>query len=144
MAFELKQNLKLTQQLIMTPQLQQAIKLLQLSRLDLMDAVNQEIEENPLLEEVMSDEDPEAEKKIEPEQTEEGAREEIIPVERTEELTGEGDGRQEFDWDNYLEDYGPMGVTYDRKEGTAPSWDNLTAVQASLTDYLVWQLRLSQ
>ena len=38
MAFELKQNLKLTQQLIMTPQLQQAIKLLQLSRLDLVDA----------------------------------------------------------------------------------------------------------
>jgi formyltetrahydrofolate synthetase len=64
MAFELRQNLKLTQQLIMTPQLQQAIKLLQLSRLDLMDAVNQEMEENPLLEEVTSDEDPEAEKKI--------------------------------------------------------------------------------
>jgi RNA polymerase sigma-54 factor len=55
MAFELRQNLKLTQQLIMTPQLQQAIKLLQLSRLDLVDAVNQEIEENPLLEEVVSD-----------------------------------------------------------------------------------------
>ncbi len=144
MAFELKQNLKLSQQLIMTPQLQQAIKLLQLSRLDLMDAVNQEMEENPLLEEVMSDEDPEAEKKIEPEQTEEGAREEISLVERTEELTGEGDGRQEFDWDGYLEDYGPMGITYDRKEGTAPSWDNLTAVKSSLTDYLVWQLRLSQ
>ena len=144
MAFELKQNLKLTQQLIMTPQLQQAIKLLQLSRLDLMDAVNQEMEENPLLEEVTSDEDPEAEKKIEPEQSEEGVREEISLVERTEELTGEGDGRQEFDWDSYLEDYGPMGVTYDRKEGTASSWDNLTAVKSSLTDYLVWQLRLSR
>ena len=143
MAFELKQNLKLTQQLIMTPQLQQAIKLLQLSRLDLVDAVNQEIEENPLLEEVASDEDPEAEKKIEPEQTEEGAREEISLVERTEELTGEGDGRQEFDWDSYLEDYGPMGVTYDRKEGAAPSWDNLIPVRSSLTDHLVWQLRLS-
>ena len=69
MAFELKQNLKLTQQLIMTPQLQQAIKLLQLSRLDLVDVVNQEMEENPLLEEITSDEDPEAEKKIEPDQT---------------------------------------------------------------------------
>ncbi len=143
MAFELKQNLKLTQQLIMTPQLQQAIKLLQLSRLDLVDAVNQEMEENPLLEEVTSDEDPEAEKKIEPEQTEEGAREEISLVERTEELTGEGDGRQEFDWDSYLEDYGPMGVTYDKKEGAALSWDNLIPVKSSLTDHLIWQLRLS-
>ncbi|MHB8908796.1 MAG: RNA polymerase factor sigma-54 [Syntrophales bacterium] len=143
MAFELKQNLKLTQQLIMTPQLQQAIKLLQLSRLDLVDAVNQEIEENPLLEEIASDEDPEAEKKIEPEQTEEGAREETPPPERTGELTGEGDGREEFDGDSYVEDYGPMGVTYDRKEGTAPSWDNLLVVKSSLTDHLMWQLLLS-
>lgn len=52
MAFELKQNLKLAQQLIMTPQLQQAIKLLQLSRLELVDTINQEMEENPFLEEV--------------------------------------------------------------------------------------------
>jgi RNA polymerase sigma-54 factor len=144
MAFELRQNLKLTQQLIMTPQLQQAIKLLQLSRLDLVDMVNQEMEENPLLEEVVSDEDPEAEKKIEPAQTEEGDREESKTVERTGELTGEGDGREEFDWDGYLEDYGPMGVTYDRQEGTAPSWDNLLVVKSSLTDHLMWQLLLSQ
>jgi RNA polymerase sigma-54 factor len=143
MAFELKQNLKLTQQLIMTPQLQQAIKLLQLSRLDLVDAVNQEMEENPLLEEITSDEEPEAEKKIEPEQSEEGAREELAPPERTGELTGEGDGREEFDWDSYVEDYGPMGVTYDRKEGTAPSWDNLLVAKSSLTDHLMWQLLLS-
>ena len=47
MAFELKQNLKLSQQLIMTPQLQQAIKLLQLSRQELVEAINQEMEENP-------------------------------------------------------------------------------------------------
>lgn len=144
MAFELRQNLKLTQQLIMTPQLQQAIKLLQMSRLDLVDMVNQEMEENPLLEEVVSDEDPEAEKKIEPPQTEEGDREESKTVERTGELTGEGDGREEFDWDGYLEDYGPMGVTYDRQEGTAPSWDNLLVVKSSLTDHLMWQLLLSR
>jgi len=56
MAFELKQNLKLSQQLIMTPQLQQAIKLLILSRQELVDTINQEMEENPLLEEVAPDE----------------------------------------------------------------------------------------
>lgn len=144
MAFELRQNLKLTQQLVMTPQLQQAIKLLQLSRLDLVDMVNQEMEENPLLEEVLSDEDPEAEKKIEPPQTEEGDREESKTAERTGELTGEGDGREEFDWDGYLEDYGPMGVTYDRQEGAAPSWDNLLVAKSSLTDHLMWQLLLSR
>jgi RNA polymerase sigma-54 factor len=144
MAFELRQSLKLSQQLIMTPQLQQAIKLLQMSRLELVDMVNQEIEENPLLEEITSDEDPEAEKKIEPAETAEEDRQEQQTVQRTEELTGEGDGREDFDWDNYLEDYGPMGVTYDRKEGTAPSWDNLLVAKSSLTDHLMWQLRLSQ
>jgi RNA polymerase sigma-54 factor len=144
MAFELRQSLKLTQQLIMTPQLQQAIKLLQMSRLELTDMVNQEMEENPLLEEVTSDEDPDTEKKIEPAETAEEDREEPKTLERTVELTGEGDGREEFDWDNYLEDYGPVGVTYDRREGAAPSWDNLLVAKSSLTDHLMWQLRLSQ
>lgn len=143
MAYELKQNLKLTQQLIMTPQLQLAIKLLQMSRLELVDMVQQEMEENPLLEEVASDEDPEIEQKIEPAETVEEDREEPQTVQRTEELTGEGDGREDFDWDNYLEDYGPMGITYDRKEATSTSWDNLLVAKPSLTDHLIWQLRLS-
>jgi RNA polymerase sigma-54 factor len=101
------------------------------------------MEENPLLEEVTSDEDPEVEKKIEPAETAEGDREEPTTVQRTEELTGEGDGREDFDWENYLEDYGPMGGTYDRKDGPAPSWDNLLTAKPSLTDHLMWQLRLS-
>ena len=53
MAIELKQQLRLSQQLVMTPQLQQAIKLLQLSRLELVDLVQQELEENPVLEEAL-------------------------------------------------------------------------------------------
>ena len=44
MALELRQQLKLSQQLVMTPQLQQAIKLLQLSRMELIDLVQQELE----------------------------------------------------------------------------------------------------
>ena len=51
MALELRQSLKLSQQLVMTPQLQQAIKLLQLSRLELQQAVREELEVNPALEE---------------------------------------------------------------------------------------------
>ncbi|HET9451450.1 MAG TPA: RNA polymerase sigma-54 factor, partial [Aggregicoccus sp.] len=50
MAMELKQSLKLSQQLVMTPQLQQAIKLLQLSRMELLEQVREEMEQNPLLE----------------------------------------------------------------------------------------------
>ncbi len=47
---ELKQTQKLAQQLVLTPQLQQAIKLLQLSQLELIEAIEQEIKENPVLE----------------------------------------------------------------------------------------------
>lgn len=47
---ELRQNLKMSQTLVMTPQLQQAIRLLQLSRLELLEQVRQEVEQNPLLE----------------------------------------------------------------------------------------------
>ena len=56
MALQLKQSLSLTQQLIMTPQLQQAIKLLQQSRLELLETINQEMETNPMLEEFPPDE----------------------------------------------------------------------------------------
>ncbi len=52
MELQLLQGLRLTQQLIMTPQLQMAIKLLQLNRMELVDRIRQELEENPALEEV--------------------------------------------------------------------------------------------
>ncbi|MBW1885246.1 MAG: hypothetical protein JRJ58_17065, partial [Deltaproteobacteria bacterium] len=57
MAIELKLQLKMSQQLVMTPQLQQAIKLLQLNRLELVNVVQQELTENPVLEEVEGEEE---------------------------------------------------------------------------------------
>ena len=51
MALEIRQVQKLAQQLVMTPQLQQAIKLLQLSRVELEEMVLKELQENPALEE---------------------------------------------------------------------------------------------
>merc|ERR1711991_303449 len=55
---QISQNLKLkqSQSLVMTPQLQQAIKLLQLTNLELTDLVEKEIEENPFLENQTNDE----------------------------------------------------------------------------------------
>jgi RNA polymerase sigma-54 factor len=144
MAFELKQNLKLTQQLVMTPQLQQAIKLLQLSRLELVGMINQEMEENPLLEEVVSDDFQEEEPLPEMSEMETIQTEEGKVIDRTIELTGEGDGKEEFDWNGYLEDYGPMGLRYDRMDDEAPSWDNIITVKPTLTEHLIWQLRLSR
>ncbi|OPY84891.1 MAG: RNA polymerase sigma-54 factor [Smithella sp. PtaU1.Bin162] len=144
MAFELKQNLKLSQQLIMTPQLQQAIKLLQLSRLELVDTINQEMEENPLLEEAALDEGNEEEvRPIGEDDVQVIENQDVKVIDRTEELTGEGDGREEFDWSNYLEDYGPVGVSYDRKDAESPVWDNIVTESKSLTSHLMWQMKLS-
>ena len=61
MSIGLKQQLRLTQQLVMTPQLQQAIKLLQLNQLELVNMVEQELQENPVLEEEEREEDTPAE-----------------------------------------------------------------------------------
>src|SRR2546422_5618050 len=51
MALEQKLNMRLTTRLVMTPSLQQAIKLLQLSKLELVEEIAQELVENPVLEE---------------------------------------------------------------------------------------------
>ena len=55
---QISQNLKLkqSQSLVMTPQLQQAIKLLQLNNLELSNLINKELEENPFLENETSEE----------------------------------------------------------------------------------------
>ncbi len=52
MALEIKLNQKLSQSLVMTPQLQQAIKLLQLGRMEYLEMIEKELLENPLLEDV--------------------------------------------------------------------------------------------
>ena len=59
MAMELKlsTNLKMSQKLVMTPMLQQAIKLLPLARLELAQQIRQEITENPVLEEIIEEDE---------------------------------------------------------------------------------------
>ena len=145
MAFELKQNLKLSQQLIMTPQLQQAIKLLQLSRQELVEAINQEMEENPLLEEIAPEEGTDDTINEEYEKDVLSAeRENIKAIEHTEELNVEkGAGTEEFDWASYLEDYGPVGATYGGRDGEETSWDNVLTESQSLAQYLTWQMKMS-
>lgn len=144
---ELKQNLKLSQQLIMTPQLQQAIKLLQLSRQELVEAINREMDENPLLEEAPVEEETAGEE-IQRDLDESVVsleREGLKPVERTQEVNIEhtASATEEFDWENYLEDYGPVGVNYGGADGEETSWDNLLAESQTLTEHLTWQMKLS-
>jgi len=134
--FELRQDLKLTQQLIMTPQLQQSIRLLQLSRIELINAINQEMEKNPLLEEEAYDEESAGDQVPEGDEAKAGSK--------VKEVTGEGDGKDDFDWDSFIEDFGPVGVSYAREDGESPSLENMLTKTTSLADHLSWQLNLSR
>src|SRR5512144_3147144 len=100
MAIEMRQQMKLSQQLVMTPQLQQAIKLLQLSRLELQDVIRQELEENPIL-----DEAPELEDSREPDQleTQENEAAPILDAGEFKEVTAGEETLREMDWESYIE-----------------------------------------
>jgi len=141
MALEIRQQLKLSQQLVMTPQLQQAIKLLQLSRMELVDLVQQELEENPVLEEGV-------EVLEEKEAREEAAelQEVISPGEEIKEVSGESEGLSDIDWQTYLEGYNLGGSTADcyEEDEDRPSYENLLTKKSTLSDHLMWQLNLSR
>src|ERR1700759_2212362 len=70
MALEHKLSLRLAQKLVMTPSLQQAIKLLQMTRMELDTLLTQELVENPVLEEseITEEETPQREEEAAPEQ----------------------------------------------------------------------------
>jgi RNA polymerase sigma-54 factor len=143
MALELKQTPKLVQQLVITPQLQQAIRLLQLTRLELVDLINQEMKENPLLEE---DEEGKEEAEVEEPMTEKAEEKPFLNTEHTLEVKGEGEGKDEFDWESYLENY---NLSSFQKQSSSdgeerPSFENFLTKQTTLCDHLYWQLQLSR
>jgi RNA polymerase sigma-54 factor len=147
MSLELKQHLKMTQQLVMTPQLQQAIKLLQLSRMELVDLVRTEMTENPLLEGAdEADEEPIPQGASPAEAAEIEAKPEHKEPEKAEEVKGE-EGANEIDWDQYLDQYQLQGHTAPSNRGLAdeelPGYEATLTKKTDLVDHLVWQLRLS-
>jgi len=138
MALELRQQLRLTQQLVMTPQLQQAIKLLQLSRLELLDVINEELVENPLLEETAEEQTAAERDSNEPVSATPADQDELKPV------SVEETAREDIDWTNYLDEYNASGpVYYEPEEREAPEYENFLARRNSLVDHLRWQLLLS-
>jgi len=143
MALEIKQAPKLVQQLVITPQLQQAIRLLQLTRLELVDLISQEMKDNPLLEEAEEGREyAEAEESV----SEKGEREAPTETEQTQEVKGQGEGADEFDWENYIENYNLS--TYYRQSSSdgeeRPSFENFLTKRTTLVDHLSWQLQLSR
>ena len=140
MAMEMRQQLKLSQQLVMTPQLQQAIKLLQLTRLELQDLVLQELVENPLLEESTELEE------IRELDTLEVSEQEHEPAQETADFheveTGEDTLR---DWDSYLDGYNySSGEQQYGGDDERPSFENLLTRKGTLIDHLLWQLHMGQ
>jgi RNA polymerase sigma-54 factor len=141
MALEIKQNLRLSQQLIMTPQLQQAIKLLQLSRLELVETINQEMETNPCLDE-SSEEDLPEDGRLPDETTERVA----VSGDEPTPLAPEETPREEIDWQSLLGDSEAdaghrVSGEYENRE--LPSFEATYTQRPSLDQHLMWQLRLS-
>jgi len=136
MAIELRQQLKLTPQLIMTPQLQMAIKLLQLSRLELLDTIREEMEENPILEDIL---DGAGDEESETRPT--AKAEDNTPPE---EITIEEKIRPDIDWSNYIEEYNAPGrISFEAERKETLSFESFTARKESLKEHLLWQLLIA-
>lgn len=144
MAFDLKQSLRLTQQLLMTPQLQQAIKLLQLSRVELEEFVAQQLSENPVLEEGHASSN---EEKILGEKEKERTAEQLNN-ERMQEAGNIVDrsddaSSNDLDWENYSrhrESEAPLPSTLARKDEDFPNYENIVTKASDLNDHLTTQI----
>ncbi len=156
MALELKQQVRLSQQLVMTPQLQQAIKLLQLSRMELVDLVQQELQENPVLEEgIESEEDRVAAEARAPGEAPEAAdaneaTAELMQPELTRDAaTGtatEATDAEKFadvDWQDYLDANPHTGMREAVSGDDRPSIDATYTRRETLSEHLLWQLQLA-
>ncbi len=159
MGMEMRQELKLSQQLVMTPQLQQAIRLLQLSRMELAELVHDEMLENPLMDDEMdldqerSRERDEAGSDIEQQHQMESAGSTETPIEGSmvdgvaqTEIKGDASAVSEIDWENYLDSYssGPSAGPGFRGDGDEmPSLEATLTKPMSLHDHLAWQLKMT-
>lgn len=148
MLLELKQslNLKLQQQLVMTPQLQQAIRLLQLSRMELVDAIHAELEQNPALEEELRPERDIVEEEAHIQGSDPASLKETVQSDRQKEVSSEGDNVGDIDWQQWLEQYNSTapvggGIRRDGAEGL-PNLEQTLSADETLQQHLEWQLNL--
>ncbi len=132
MAIQQKLHTKLVQKLILTPSLQQAIKLLPMSTLELADLLNQEMVENPLLEEVPTEELQPAEQQ----QQQEKPADQPTPE--------KGDTWDDADYEYFFGDYLDDGYRSRQPSEVKelPPIENTLSTAASLSDHLLWQLSL--
>jgi len=135
MAIQQKLHTKLVQKLILTPSLQQAIKLLPMSTIELADLLTQEVVDNPLLEEVPTEELAASEAAA---QTDKAESDPAPPTEKTD--TWDDNDYQYF-FGEYLDDGYRPRAPQEVKE--LPPIENTLSSASSLSDHLMWQLSLS-
>ncbi len=134
MALKLKQSLKLSQQLRMTPQLQQAIKMLQMSKLELETMIRKELNENPLLEEMIDtvEGDPGEEMKMNT-----GNTDSDNPVDQ------DPTKQDEFEWETFSDGGASLKGTSTASSHEEINYDNFISKEGDLRDHLVWQAGMS-
>jgi len=132
MAIQQKLHTKLVQKLILTPSLQQAIKLLPMSTIELSDMLNQEMVENPLLEEVPTEDLQQAEPAA-PDKPEEAPP-------KSEKTDSWDDSDYEYFFGEYLDEGYRPRPQHEIKE--LPPIENTLSNPTSLSDHLLWQLSL--
>ena len=152
MGLEQKLNLRLSQRLVMTPSLQQAIKLLQMSKLELQDVLTQEVVENPLLEEeeeaVSAEQPTEAETEAEATAAKEADAEppagSVEAADTDAPPEKERDSFDEIDFDSYFEDYLDSAYNPRQYEETEQvPLENTLSKPQGLNEYLNWQLSMT-
>ena len=154
MSLYMRQELRMSQQLVMTPQLQQAIKLLQLSRPELVDLVRSELLENPLLEENQEmGTNSNSEETVSSIEMQDGVQSANLEKSETpaesprEEMSAEGENKQEdFDWEGYLQQHslaGPAPGSGIRSDDDLPSLEQTMAEPENLVAHVMWQVRIS-
>src|SRR3989475_9717074 len=143
MAMEARLSLRQSQRVVMTPLLQQAIQLLQLSTLELQDVVQKELLENPLLEEVTPDT---------PETTDAPVTPDSPPAPTVEQVTTEAPPTTERQTDELPFDFNAvMSADDDHEERSLVSqedredlpFENVVRTQVSLADHLEEPLRFA-
>jgi RNA polymerase sigma-54 factor len=146
---EIKLSQKLSQSLVMTPQLQQAIRLLQLSRMELIDEVRRELEANPVLAD--DDTDPRPRDTSDPTnissaQGDSFGETERPMAERDMAVRNEEKKAQEVDWEQFLENRTLQQPTYASRGGfedLPPIEQSLSRAQ-SLQEHMMWQLQMAE
>ncbi len=139
MALELKQTL--SQKMVMTPQLKQAIKLLQLSKLELQDYITEQMNENPVLEQDLTDQ----EKGLEDNSK---SGEDMIADQMAEtgmdQSTSE-DISEKIDWEQFAANTTPVQAQKSAAaSGELPSLENTLTRKETLNDHLMFQLSMSK